>query len=93
MKTKDGIEYQEGMTLYFCYHPEDETRWVLHEARDTQIRGGRVWFTSKSGRQVSLGAPSAYYGNRKNAIREIIAGLTAKRFFLDAEIDYWSQQL
>lgn len=93
MKTKDGIDYQEGMTLYFYYRPEEHTNWHLREARDTSLRDGRVWFTSESGRPGTLGPPSWYYAKRENVVEKIIESLMQERDYLNRLISDWEQQL
>lgn len=96
MKTIDGIEYQDGMTLYVI--GENNFGCIaLDEYLNTYSSALRVFFKFRNGREGSFGSASCYWGDKQAALREILKRLNEelaeKTISLNHQITTFSAQL
>lgn len=73
LKTKDGLDYVEGMPIYFWYH--NDVGWHLSEASETKEEDGKIWFKATNQEYGSLGDGQHYYGDRNKCMFDMLLAM------------------
>jgi hypothetical protein len=78
LRTKDGVPYEKGMTLYSVEYDCDQERWAIETHLLTRVLVG--WSTSYIGEPTVTTVMvdnriSELYGHRSNAAKELLVCL------------------
>lgn len=88
MKTKDGIDYVDGMTLYQVGWDDEDDGPFFGEHKDTIQLGPCIYASSSYGR-INIGGAGRHYALKCNAVNVILERLREMEAGIQKQIKDW----